>query len=111
MAGSVIGIDFGTTTTLVAERPPGGLSRTVPIGTTRPWIPSLVAEEPGGALVVGEEAQAERPDRIVRSVKSGITTGSDSIRVPATGRPVSVRDAVSRIVAETVARARNEAPD
>ncbi|WP_098009615.1 Hsp70 family protein [Streptomyces sp. sk226] len=69
----LVGIDFGTATTLVTQRLPYGFAETVPIGISTPWIPSTVSAAPSGELVFGEPAEAIGGAAAVRSVKQYIT--------------------------------------
>ncbi len=47
-----VGLDFGTSTTVVASG-----DDVVWIGSAHPWLPSLVGYDDSGAVVVGEAAQ------------------------------------------------------
>ncbi|MEU7026524.1 Hsp70 family protein [Streptomyces sp. NPDC046275] len=69
----LVGIDFGTATTLVTQRLPYGFAETVPIGISTPWIPSAVSAAPNGELVFGEPAEAIGGAAAVRSIKQYIT--------------------------------------
>jgi molecular chaperone DnaK (HSP70) len=71
-----VGLDFGTSTTLVAS--PNGI---VPIGTSYPWMPSLVGYGDDGSIVVGDDAEALAPEQVVRSVKRSITEQRNFVRV------------------------------
>src|SRR5262245_21235991 len=84
-----VGVDFGTSTSLVARRNGTGPLEILPIGETRRWLPSIasVSEE---SLVVGEKADVAPPELVIRSIKSAITksqptvlleTGDGSLRV------------------------------
>jgi hypothetical protein len=69
----VVGLDFGTSTTSIAE--PVGLDvRVVPIGATQPWI-ETVAGRSGTDWVFGDQAELLPSHQLVRSVKSFITAG------------------------------------
>ena len=65
-----VGLDFGTSTTLV-----GSTRGVVPIGNegTFPWMPSLVGFADDGAVVMGERAQTLPDGQLVRSIKRTIT--------------------------------------
>lgn len=69
----LVGIDFGTATTLVTQRMPHSYAETVPIGASTAWIPSVVAASPRGELVFGEAAEAAGGPGAIRSVKQNIT--------------------------------------
>lgn len=67
----VLGIDFGTSTTLVAL--PGESPKVIPIGVTFPWIPSVLASRDGKDWIVGEEAEVADVRDQIRSPKTSIT--------------------------------------
>lgn len=70
--GKFLGVDFGTSTTLIAESLPAGRPTVVPIGHTESWMPSVVAVN-DEALVVAEDALAHNPATLITSVKRCIT--------------------------------------
>jgi len=105
MGEATVGIDFGTSTTLVAVRPGGGHETVLALGESNLWVPSVVEVTPGGHLV-GEVAEAGHPDRVLRSIKRSITREQDEVEFP-DGSAVKVDDVVSSILAESVARARS----
>lgn len=74
----LVGIDFGTATTLVTQRLPYGYAETVPIGSSTSWLPSTVAVSPAGELLFGEAAEVIGGPGAVRSVKQCITEDSYS---------------------------------
>lgn len=67
-----LGVDFGTSTTLIAESMPAGRPTVVPIGHAESWMPSAAAVS-GDALVVGEDALTHNPSALITSVKRCIT--------------------------------------
>lgn len=67
----VLGIDFGTSTTLVAL--PGEPPKVIPIGISFPWIPSVIASSDGSSWVVGEDAEVADIRDQIRSPKTAIT--------------------------------------
>ena len=67
----VLGIDFGTSTTLVAL--PGEPPKIIPIGISFPWIPSVIASSDGSSWVVGEDAEVADIRNQIRSPKTAIT--------------------------------------
>ncbi|WP_416416221.1 Hsp70 family protein [Paenarthrobacter aromaticivorans] len=67
-----LGIDFGTSTTLIAESLPAARPTVVPIGHAESWMPSAAAVS-AGALVVGEDALTHNPAALISSVKRCIT--------------------------------------
>lgn len=85
----MIGLDFGTTTTLLAVD-----GEVVPLGSTTDWMPSLVTVDDGGEVVVGEAAETGVPGQTVRSIKRAITKRHNLVRVHALGgvRDVSADD-------------------
>ena len=74
-----LGIDFGTSTTLIAESLPAGRPSVVPIGHAESWMPSVAAFH-GGELVVAEDALAHNPSSLISSVKRCITERRDVAR-------------------------------
>lgn len=97
-----IGLDFGTTTTLLASD--GGL---FPLGEMRPWLPSLVGYDDAGSIVIGEQAYGIRPERSVRSIKSAITKHRTVVRVtaPRGVREFSADDFIVEVLTEVLRRA------
>lgn len=101
-AGGTIGIDFGTSTTLIATRD-GAISTAVPIGEgANPWVPSVVGIDKG-EIVAGERAEQLPPDRRVRSAKRLLTAGEMTLHT-ADGE-IATEDAVRAILAEAIGRA------
>lgn len=94
-----VGIDFGTSTTLIAEQA-GGVIHTVPIGGTTPWMYTLAGRS-AGRWVIGEGAERLPPNDVVRSVKTYIT---DPGTIPAR-KPDDVDEIVSTILGQVVRRA------
>lgn len=101
----IVGIDFGTSTTLVAEGAGAGRSAVVPIGETEPWLPSA-ATLVNGRFVVGEEAESASPGRVIRSVKRAITERRVTVSSPDATVKASVDDVVLAILSELATRAR-----
>lgn len=96
-----IGLDFGTSTTLVAS--PRGV---VPIGVGESWIPSVVGYG-DVAIVAGEEAMALDPAQFARSVKRSITDNRATVRLdtPTGVRDVRVDDLIVALLREAADRA------
>src|SRR6266536_23519 len=67
-----VGIDFGTSTSLVARRRASEPVEILSIGTPRRWLPSLVGRH-DGRLLVGEDVESLLPDDVIRSIKRAIT--------------------------------------
>src|SRR5437667_1960218 len=79
----IIGIDLGTTNSLVAYvDDPSGLPRVIPDGDGRALLPSIVSFTPDGVLV-GEAARRQlvrRPETTVYSVKRFMGRGYDDVK-------------------------------
>lgn len=106
-----IGIDFGTSTTLIAYREDEASAPVIiPIGTGAfPWIPSVVSRTP--PIDVVENFESSESDIVLESPKSGLT---DSGRFLERNPGVSadeVRTAVETIIREVVTRAENQLPN
>jgi molecular chaperone DnaK (HSP70) len=108
MATNSIGIDFGTSTTLLAYRKGTSESAIIPLGQSTSWMPSVAALTDDGRVVVGEAALVEAPQRQIRSVKSALTNGVEYLEVG--GREIEPSDVVSAILQETVRRAEKAKP-
>ena len=59
-----VGIDFGTSTTLISSRDDGVPAKVLSLGELNPWIPSIVGLDESGKLLVGEDALKLAPERI-----------------------------------------------
>ncbi|WP_239124194.1 Hsp70 family protein [Rhizocola hellebori] len=96
-----IGLDFGTSTTLVAS--PSGV---VPIGEVSAWMPSLVGYDDEGQVVVGELAQDVPDEQMVRSIKRLITDGRSVVRLqtPTGLRDVPADDLIVKMLQEAATR-------
>src|SRR3712207_4252203 len=93
-----VGFDFGTSTTLIASRRVGEIANTHPLGRLTEWLPSVVGLGEGG-LVVGEDAEALPRQRAARSIKSALTRGESTVRLP-DGQEVDVRAGVTALLQE-----------
>lgn len=73
----LVGIDFGTSTTLIAVREnQDATPQILPIGLgANPWMPSVVAQT--SPVSVGESATEAESLLQIRSIKSGLTRGQD----------------------------------
>jgi len=107
VARRYVGIDFGTSTTLVAFREGDQEPRVVPIGHVTSWMPSVVGVD-GSQLRVGEDALKLSESQQLRSVKSLLTAGVQRVRVGET--EIDVRDAVRALVAEAIRRSEEQIP-
>jgi molecular chaperone DnaK (HSP70) len=76
----ITGVDFGTTTTLWAEREGRGSAQIVPIGRNRSWMPTLASISVDRVLV-GEDAEAAGESTVIRSVKSALTSEDNHVGV------------------------------
>jgi molecular chaperone DnaK len=103
--GRIVGIDLGTTNSLVAYVDDGaGLPRVIPDGDGRPLLPSVVAFTPAGILV-GEAAKRQlvrRPESTVYSVKRFMGRGYDDVKDELQHFPFAVQPAegIVRLVVE-----------
>jgi molecular chaperone DnaK len=102
-----IGVDFGTSTSLVAERDGAERAEILPLGfelRTR-YLPSVAALR-GGKLVLAEQADGRRSDAVIRSIKRGITENREVIDVTTSdGRvQVSVDEVVVGLLTEIANR-------
>jgi molecular chaperone DnaK len=100
--GHAIGIDFGTSTSLVAARAGRQPVEIVPLGQSTRWFPS-VAGLRGDDLLVGEEADNLPSEDVIRSSKRAITRGLTTL--PVGGGTVSADEVITAILAEVVVRA------
>jgi len=88
----IVGIDLGTTNSLVAYVDGAGVPRVIPDREGRRLLPSIVAYTPGG-VVVGEAARrqlARNPGRTVYSVKRFMGRGWDDVREEARHVPFEI---------------------
>jgi molecular chaperone DnaK (HSP70) len=92
----VLGIDFGTSTTLVAL--PGELPTVIPIGISFPWIPSVIASKDGETWLVGEEAEVADVRDQIRSPKTSITFNRTDPLVNDRGVQVNPERAIETIL-------------
>src|SRR2546428_13086089 len=86
----IVGIDLGTTNSLVAHVDAAGVPRVIPDAEGRRLLPSVVAYTPAG-IVIGEAARrqlARNPGRTVYSIKRFMGRGGGG--VPEEMRPVAL---------------------
>lgn len=97
---SWIGIDLGTSTTLVADG-----ADVLALGALNPWIPSIAAIGDAG-IVVGDDAEAFDPARVLRSPKRYITEQryADSLESPPAG--LDPLDALEQLLRHATEKAR-----
>ena len=103
MSDFELGLDFGTSTTLVAI--PGLEPRVFPIGkeSGNSWIPSVVALSSGDKWLLGEDADSGAIAEQFRSPKSAITNNLKTL-TNGNGETIDADDAIKRILKEVVSR-------
>ncbi|MGI5243251.1 Hsp70 family protein [Dactylosporangium sp. CA-139066] len=101
-----VGIDFGTSTSLVAERKGRLPAAIVPLGVGTQWFPSIAGYD-NGDLLVGEDADELPSDQVIRSVKRAITRHQDAVVIgsAADRHEVAADDVMTAILAEIGRRA------
>lgn len=98
----IIGVDFGTSTSLAAVRSPRRV-RTLPLGRTERWMPSIVGLD-GSSRLIGDDAEDLAEGSIIRSIKSTISSSRERVSASNGHEIVSVeadsviRDILSLIV-------------
>ncbi|HEY7223701.1 MAG TPA: Hsp70 family protein [Micromonosporaceae bacterium] len=102
------GLDFGTTTTLVAST-----DGVIVLGDRTPWMSSLVGYDASGGLVAGVEEEAAAEDRTVRSIKRAITSGEQNARLTLDDGPrdVPADTVMTAILAEAARRGASNGVD
>lgn len=111
-----VGIDFGTSTTLISTRQSQHSARTapttvLPLGTSNPWIPSVIGIRDDGSIAVGADAEESLlPHRVIRSLKAGITSGETTLQLPDGEQVVEARIAISAFMRGVVEVARRIEP-
>ena len=81
--GRVVGIDLGTTNSLVAFMGPDGKPQVIPGEDGSNLVPSLVALDPKGRIIVGNAARKyliETPERAIYSIKRLMGRGVEDIQ-------------------------------
>ena len=73
----VLGIDFGTSTTILAKSDGTAVS-TIPLDRSQMWLPSVVGRS-SERWLVGEEAENLPVDHVVRSGENSITNNADVV--------------------------------
>jgi len=107
----LVGIDFGTSTTLIAVREnQDSTPQILPIGRNTPWMPSVVAQT--APISVGESAIEADSQLQIRSVKSGLTRGQEWLdNQNLSIDHQQVKQYVIEILTETIRRAEQVYPD
>lgn len=75
-----VGVDFGTSTSLVARRKGSEPLELLPIGATQRWLPSLAGRR-GGDVLVGEDAADLPSTQVIRSIKRAITFDQKTVEL------------------------------
>jgi molecular chaperone DnaK len=101
-----VGIDFGTSTSLIARRQAAEPAEIFSFGSRR-WLPSLVGRQ-DGRFIAGDDAESLAPDQIIRSVKRAITFDQPTVTLGGRegGAKVSRDDAITEILRELARRAK-----
>ena len=99
MSEFTLGLDFGTSTTLVAL--PGLEPRVFPIGKEagNTWLPSVISIDDSSDWLVGEDADKGAIANQFRSPKSAITHNQKILR-NANGVEISADEAIKQIITE-----------
>lgn len=103
MSEFTLGLDFGTSTTLVAL--PGLEPRVFPIGKEagNTWLPSVISINSSSEWMVGEDADKGAIANQFRSPKSAITHNQQLLR-NANGVEISADEAIKQIIIEVTNR-------
>ncbi|MFG2099907.1 Hsp70 family protein [Micromonospora echinaurantiaca] len=104
--GHAVGVDFGTSTSLVAMRAGRRPVEIAPLGRTTRWFPSLAGYR-GETLLVGEDADTLPSDQVIRSIKRAITDNEETVSLPGPDGPriVSADEVMVAVLAEIGDRA------
>lgn len=99
MSEFTLGLDFGTSTTLVAL--PGLEPRVFPIGKDagNSWLPSVISIDATEEWMVGEDADKGAIANQFRSPKSAITQNQQILK-NASGLEISADEAIKKIITE-----------
>ena len=92
----VYGLDFGTSTTLMAI-PREGMPQILPIGRSDNWMPSLIGLGDGGDVVVGDFASDKPHGDQIRSPKTAITREQFGNLVSPSGKTIEAEAAHGKI--------------
>jgi len=104
-AGTYLGLDFGTSTTLVARSRGASAAEVIPLGRSTEWLPSLIGIGTANDLVIGEGAELLPADHVIRSVKTAITRNQNVVHVPAGLGTFQADTVIEMIIRESLRRA------
>ncbi|WP_328459434.1 Hsp70 family protein [Actinoplanes sp. NBC_00393] len=100
--GHAVGVDFGTSTSLVAARAGRLPVEVVPLGRTTRSFPSIAGFR-GEQLLVGEDTDDLSGDAVIRSAKRAITQNLETLSVA--GRRIPADEVITALLAEIGRRA------
>jgi len=100
-----VGVDFGTTTSLVSEGVVGRQPVVFPLGRTTSWLPSLVGLDADDSMRCGDAASDLPLDRVKRSVKRCITRNEVTVTL-GDGTPLAADDGIRGVLAAVALEAR-----
>jgi cell division ATPase FtsA len=103
-----VGLDFGTSTTLLAKSRGVSGTEVIPIGRSTAWLPSVVGYRSGGGQpVLGEDAEVLPAAQVKRSIKRAITFGEEMARfhLPDGVLERPADEVASQVVSEALRRA------
>ena len=100
-----VGVDFGTTTSLLAEGAANRQPLVLPLGRTTRYLPSVFGLDDQNRMLFGDDATGLAPARVRRSVKQCITRNEDEIWLE-DGSLLSADDGIRGILAAIAVNAR-----
>lgn len=104
-AGTYLGLDFGTSTTLIARSRGASGAEVLSLTRSTEWLPSLVGlRDVDGSFAIGEEAELLPAARVIRSVKASITDKRDYVQVPSGAEAFKADDIAEMIIREALTR-------
>lgn len=103
-----VGIDFGTSTTLISSRDEGAPAKVLSLGKLNPWIPSIVGLDESGKFLVGEDALKLATERILYSSKSLIGIRQEEVEL--CGTTFRTTEVVKAIISQAMQSANKLVP-